>query len=246
MRDWENARATAERLLVLNPDSLNAKAQIGYVEFWAKGTTSRLKSEMATVPAGKDPDGAVSSFRIDAAMIDRDPGAAARVLADSTLDSFSYFNGVDTPRSFFAGAIASLRADGVAAQREFGRARDFFAASLKEAPESPDRHVFLGLACALVGEKDRAIAEGKRAVELRPESQDALDGTVLSAVLALIYAQVGETGRSIDLLEHLLAIPGAVDSADYSITINDLKFRWEWDPLRNDPRFRKLIAQEQR
>jgi hypothetical protein len=23
-----------------------------------------------------------------------------------------------------------------------------------------------------------------------------------------------------------------------------LKFRWEWDPLRNDPRFQKLIAQE--
>jgi len=26
-----------------------------------------------------------------------------------------------------------------------------------------------------------------------------------------------------------LQTPGAIDSADYSITVNDLKFRWEWD-----------------
>jgi hypothetical protein len=31
-------------------------------------------------------------------------------------------------------------------------------------------------------------------------------------------------------------VPRAVDSANYSITINDLKNRWEWDPLRNDAR----------
>jgi hypothetical protein len=30
---------------------------------------------------------------------------------------------------------------------------------------------------------------------------------------------------------------------DYSITLNDLKFRSEWDPLRDDPRFQELIAQ---
>jgi len=42
------------------------------------------------------------------------------------------------------------------------------------------------------------------------------------------------------LLERLLQTPGAVDSADYSITVNDLKFRWEWDPIRSDSRFQKL------
>jgi hypothetical protein len=45
------------------------------------------------------------------------------------------------------------------------------------------------------------------------------------------------------LLERLLKTPGAVDSVDYSITINDLKHRWEWDPIRSDPRFQKLLKQ---
>jgi len=46
------------------------------------------------------------------------------------------------------------------------------------------------------------------------------------------------------LIERLLTTPGAVDGTDYSITVNDLKHRWEWDSLRNDPRFQKLIAQD--
>lgn len=61
-------------------------------------------------------------------------------------------------------------------------------------------------------------------------------------MLALIYARTGENDRAFALLEHLFAVPGTVDSANYSIIINDLKYRWEWDPIRNDPRFQKLIA----
>jgi len=29
---------------------------------------------------------------------------------------------------------------------------------------------------------------------------------------------------------------------NYSMTVNDLKFRWEWDPLRADPAFQKLVS----
>jgi hypothetical protein len=62
--------------------------------------------------------------------------------------------------------------------------------------------------------------------------------------LALIQARVGENGPAISLIQRLLNTPGAVDSVDYSITLNDLRYRWEWDPLRSDPRFQKLIAPE--
>jgi hypothetical protein len=55
---------------------------------------------------------------------------------------------------------------------------------------------------------------------------------------------VGEKELAIPLIERLLKTPGAVDSVDYSITINDLKHRWEWDPIRNDPRFQKLVSSQ--
>ncbi|MBV9007956.1 MAG: hypothetical protein JO354_02155, partial [Verrucomicrobia bacterium] len=245
MRDWPNTMQMAQRLLALTPDSINAKAQIGYVKFFADGTTARLKSEMASVPAGEDPDGAVTGFSLDAAFIDRDTAGADKALANSPLESFSYFNEVDTPRSYFTGVVALLRGDLTGARENFAKVRDSFAALSKEAPDAPERHAFLGFVCALLGEKERAIAEGKRAVELRPESQDALDGTVMEAVLAMIYARTGENDRALELLLHLLAVPGPVDTANYSITLNDLKHRWEWDPLRNDARFQQLLASKQ-
>jgi TolB-like protein/class 3 adenylate cyclase len=241
MRDWPNASATAERLLTITPDSINAKAQAGYVGFWVNGTTNRMKKELATIPAGKDPDGAVTGFRLDTSFIDRDADSAEQALAGSPLDYFSYFNNVDTPRSYFYGVIAHLRGDDTKARVQMIKARDLVAVQLKEAPNVPERHAFYGLVCALAGDKQLALAEGEKAMDLRPESQDALDGSVMSAVLAVICAQVGEKDRALALLEHLLAVPGSVDSANYSITVNDLKSRWEWDLIRNDPRFQKLI-----
>ncbi len=241
MRDWPRAHSTGERLLSMAPGSMNAKAQIGYVEFWEKGTTARLKSELATIPAGQDPDGAVTAFRVDRCFIDRDIEGAEAALRGSSLDTFSYFNAIDTPRSFFSGIVALLRGENAVARRELEHTRDTFVASLAQAPDIPEHHAFLGYVCALLGENERAIAEGKRAVELRPESQDALDGTVFNAVLALIYARTGKTDEALALLQHLLDVPGAVDSANYSVTLSDLKYRWEWDPIRNDPRFQKLL-----
>ena len=186
----------------------------------------------------------MTAFRIDADIIDHDVAAAERAVLASPLETFSYFNEVDTPRSYFAGVIALLRGDHATAQKELTKVRDVFAASVKEAPDAPERHVFLGSICALLGEKERAIQEGKRGVELRPESQDALDGTIMEAVLAIIYARTGENDRAIALLQHLFDVPGAVDTVNYSITVNDLKVRWQWDPLRNDPRFQQLLTQK--
>src|SRR5205085_5903621 len=130
------------------------------------------KSEMAAVPQGKDPDGAVTSCRIDAALIDRNADAAEKALAGSPLDTLSYFTGVDTPRSYFAGMIALLRGDKTSAQTQLERARDVLANGVKQSPDVADGHAFLGMICGLLGEKERAIAEATRAVELRPESLD--------------------------------------------------------------------------
>jgi hypothetical protein len=78
------------------------------VEFWAKGSTARLKSEMDSIPPGQDPDGAVTAFRIDASLIDRNADAAERALRASPLDVLSYYNAVDTPRSFLQGRSRSF------------------------------------------------------------------------------------------------------------------------------------------
>jgi len=93
-----------------------------------------------------------------------------------------------------------------------------------------------------MGRKADALREGRRAVQLKPISRDVIEGAEVEAFLALIYARAAEPDQAISQIERLLTTPFAVEYADNCITIADLRTRWEWDPLRNDPRFQKLIS----
>jgi TolB-like protein/Flp pilus assembly protein TadD len=241
LRRWPEASRWAAQMRAMAPASLVAKIQSGYVDFWWKGNTALLKSLLSEVPAETDPDGSISSVRWDVAMIERDFEAARAALKTSDITEISYTNSGMTPKSFLEGLIDLAQGDQVKAQKSFAIAGPIFEKAIEEAPESADRHANLGWFYAFSGRKDDAIREGRRAVELKPESLDAFDGAGMSSYLALIYARVGEKDLGLPLLERLLKTPGAVDSVDNSITINDLKYRWEWDPIRDDPRFQKLI-----
>jgi tetratricopeptide (TPR) repeat protein len=242
MRRWPQAAHWAGQMRALAPTSLVAKIQSGYIDFQWKGDTRPLKSIMDEIPAGVDPDGSITATRWDLAMLQRDYPAAKKILETSPVSEISYSNAGLTPKIFLEGCTYMAEGDNASAQKALEQARPAFEAAVKEAPESAERHASLGWLYALMGRKDDAIKEGRRAVELKPESKDALDGSLMNGYLALIYARVGENGLAIPLIEHLLATPGAVDSADYSITVNDLKYRWEWDPIRDDPRFKQLIV----
>ena len=241
LRRWSEAAHGAERMRAMAPASLVAKIQTGYIDFWWKGDTHLLKSLLAEIPAGVDPDGVVTTCRWDVAMIERDYATAKQAIEISPLKEFSYMNSGPTPKSYFPGCISLAQGDSVAAKKFFDSSRASFEGAVKESPNSAERHAYLGLLYAFMERKDEAIREGRRAVELKPESADAYDGAIMNSILALIYARCGEKDLAFPLLERLLQTPGAVDSVDYSITVNDLKFRWEWDPIRNDPRFQKLV-----
>jgi TolB-like protein/class 3 adenylate cyclase/Tfp pilus assembly protein PilF len=240
LRRWPEASRWAAQMRTMAPASLVAKIQSGYVDFCWKGDTHLLKSLLSQVPAGTDPDGVITSCRWDVAMIDRDFGAARVALQTSALNEISYTNAAATPKSFFEGCIELAEGNNAQAQKLFELVRPAFEKAVEEAPLNAERHANLGWFYAFMGRKEDAIREGRRAVELKPESKDAFDGAIMNCYLALIYARVGEKDLAIPLIERLLKTPGAVDSVDYSITINDLKYRWEWDPIRNDPRFQKL------
>ena len=82
----------------------------------------------------------------------------------------------------------------------FKMRRPVFEDAVKEAPLSAIRHANLGWLYAFMGRKDDAIREGRRAVELKPESKDAVDGVIVNCYLALIYARVGEKDLAFPLL----------------------------------------------
>ena len=120
------------------------------------------------------------------------------------------------------------------AHSAFESARGVAEQSLRESPDSAARHGLLGQILAGLGHKEAAIGEGRRAVELLPESRDAFDGPSATVLLAQIYAQTGEADQAFQLLDHSLNTPNG-------ITVPILKLDPVWDPLRKDPRFQALI-----
>ncbi|HJT81228.1 MAG TPA: tetratricopeptide repeat protein [Chthoniobacterales bacterium] len=243
MRRWPQAAEWATKMRAMAPASLVAKIQSGYVDFMWKGETRLLKALLSDVPAGTDPDGTVTSCRWEVAMIERDFTGARAILEGSSATEIGYLSGSPNPKSCLIGLTYLAEGDTSRAATYFAEAQPVFEAAMKEAPQNADRHANLGWFYAFAGRKDEAIREARKAVELKPESKDALDGAIMNSYLALVYARVGEADLAIQLIERLLKTPGAVDSTNYSITVNDLKHRWEWDPIRNDRRFQKLIAQ---
>jgi len=243
LRRWPQAAVAAQRWLQIAPDSIVAPIQAAYVDFWWKGDTTALKKALAALAPKVDPDGSVTASRWDAAMLSRDFKEAGKILDETALTGVSYLPGAPTPLSFLRGCIVLAQRDQAGATRTLEAARQALAAAVSEAPDVAERRANLGLVCAFMGRRDEAIREGRHAIELKPISKDAVDGAIMLCYLPLIYARVGEMDQAIPLIEQLLKTPGAVDSVDYSITLNDLKYRWEWEPLRKDPRFQKLLEQ---
>jgi TolB-like protein/tetratricopeptide (TPR) repeat protein len=106
---------------------------------------------------------------------------------------------------------------------------------LRDAPNDAQRRAFLGLSLAYLGRKDEAIREGLRAVEMQPISSDAVNGPYLQHQLARIYILTGEPEKAIDRIETFLKVPYFVSTAWLKIDPN-------FDPLRSNPRFQKLVA----
>jgi hypothetical protein len=83
--------------------------------------------------------------------------------------------------------------------------------------------------------REEAIREGERGVALEPVSKDAESGPYIQHQLMRISMLVGEPEKALDKLEPLLKIPNFLSPGWLKIDPN-------FDPLRKNPRFRKLVA----
>jgi serine/threonine-protein kinase len=172
---------------------------------------------------------------VTCSLAERDRAAAQQAIdlipAEGAVD---YYDS-PWPRDWYVGLVARSFGDQGGAQKAFRAARVVAEKNAKAQPDYAANWEVLGAIDAGLGRRAKAIAEGKRACELLPVSNDAWDGPAMVTNLALIYTWVGEKNLALEQLEIAAKIPSG-------IPYGDLKLSPVWDPLRNDPRFEKLLA----
>src|SRR6266581_2698501 len=233
-RNFEAADKTFDRGIEASPESFGSRALKGEVAIRWKGDVAFAENQLSLVPPEFDPDGLVTLGRAGVLTLQRRFPEALQVIQQFHGETLPGYSTAPSPKGFLEGALYSYLGDKVNAHSAFERARIVAERLVRESPDDAARHGQLGLILAGLGKKDAAIAEGKRAVELLPESRDAFDGPEVTAVLAQIYAWTGEHDQAFGLLDHVLVVPNG-------ITVPGLKLDPIWDPLRKDPRFQALI-----
>jgi TolB-like protein/Flp pilus assembly protein TadD len=143
------------------------------------------------------------------------------------------------PRAQLIAEAHGAMGDAAAARTYYDSAAMLVRQRLRESPNTANLHSSLGIALAGLGQREQAIEEGRRGVELLPVSRDALDGPFRVRDLARIYLMVGEHKAALDQLEVLFALPRGNPLSAPVLRLDPV-----WAPLREHPRFRRLAEAE--
>jgi len=240
VRDWRAAAAEMERNLAQNPGAPHPKEGLAEIEVVAKSNLAAARARLQEIPSNLNPDGVITLANWNLSMLERDWSAAEKWLADFPSNDFPEAR----PKSFYQAQTALARGDVELARSLFEKMRTVLESAVRDHSDLANEHSALGILYGYLGRKEDAIREARRAVELCPERTDAANGAQVAANLALVYALTGEIDQALPLVERLVRTPGATTRSDFcdgGITQVELRLRWQWDPLRSNPRFQKLL-----
>jgi TolB-like protein/class 3 adenylate cyclase/Tfp pilus assembly protein PilF len=238
LREYSSAAKMLDRAIATDSSFFHSHIWRAWLDIDSNGDTRAMEELLAKTPENIDPDGVVTFARYELKMFQRKYDEALAVLEKSTAECIENLRaapGADCSKSLLQAVTYWLKKDSAKADLYFEQARAPLERKITDNPTLGAAHASLGQIYAGLRRRDDALREASRALELAPESRDALHGPHVTLAVAQIYAMINDADAALPLLEHLLSAPNG-------ITPWLLKLDPVWDPVRSDPRFQKILT----
>ncbi|MEO6783312.1 MAG: FlgO family outer membrane protein [Bradyrhizobium sp.] len=236
---YADSIAALDRALAIVPDSVETQDVRGlFYLFWKADTRVPLQTIDAILAQEPSAIALAADTWFLCALAEHDPATAERALV-AVGDNNCWSEGVIVlSRSFGEGLLARMVKDEARARTAFEAARAQQEKIVQAQPDYGPALCVLGLIDAALGRKDLALDEGRRAIALTPVEKDVNNGSRVLQYFAITAAWAGEKELALQQLEAGLRAPHASQMLSYGA----LKLLPFWDPLRDDPRFEKIVA----
>jgi TolB-like protein/Tfp pilus assembly protein PilF len=234
-RRYPEMIAVLDRALAIAPKDVDTRTARAQVDLDRHADPRALHTTIDTILA-EDPTAAstLADTWLDLGLCERDLAATERAIVALSGNAYRV-DAVLLNRSFIEGLLARVRGDLTAARSAFTAARAQQEQLVRGQPNYGPALCMLGLIDAGLGHKEDALREGRRAVELLPVARDAINGPHMIEFFAIICAWTGEKETAFQQLAIATQLPGW-------LSYGQLRLHPLWDPLRDDPRFGKIVA----
>jgi TolB-like protein/Tfp pilus assembly protein PilF len=237
LRKYDLANKTVDRGLQINPRGFSLwdmKAKLAITERGDFSVGEKCLAHAKSMNLSDEEKIGLAGSTLDFLLLQHKYGDLLTEAESWSDQTFAAIPGSIALKYFAIGVAQKLTGDEAKARATLLQAKNIIETEVKAKPSDADKHLQFAKLLALLGEKERALAEAQQGAALLPESKDAFDGPKVTQDVAQVHSLLGDANGALELVEGLLNRPSFM-------TVTALKLDPVWDPIRKDPRFQALI-----